>query len=102
MINTNRIDELREEVGPDDLNEVIELFCEEMEETLSTLDQTALQDLPAQLHFLKGSALNLGLDRVSDLCRAEELRLKSDPTVAPDISAIRQAYSDARQILSSL
>ena len=102
MINTARIDELREEVGPNDLDEVIELFCEEVEEVLATLPETPQSEIPAQLHFLKGSALNIGLDQVSDLCRTEELRLKSDPTTVPDIGAIRQAYDAARQALATL
>lgn len=99
MINTARIQELKDEVGEDDLIEVIELFCDEVEEVLDILDTSSQNDLPAQLHFLKGSALNIGLDAVSELCRTEEIRLKSDPTVLPDIGAIRSAYVEAKSAL---
>lgn len=99
MINAARIQELRDEVGEDDLIEVIELFCEEVEEVLETLDSTAPDQMPAQLHFLKGSALNIGLDAVSDLCKSEELRLKSDPAAPADIGAIRSAYVASKDAL---
>ena len=99
MINTARIQELKNEVGEDDLIELIELFCEEVEDVLEALDATAPSDMMAQLHFLKGSALNIGLDAVSELCRTEETRLKTDPTALADIGAIRSAYATSKDIL---
>ena len=99
MINENRIQELKDEVGEDDLEEVIALFCEEVEEVLETLDATPPDAMAAQLHFLKGSALNIGLEAVSDLCRAEELALKSDPTRATDIAGIRTIYAQSKGVL---
>ena len=102
MINADRIRELRDEVGPDDLDEVVDLFCEEMEEVLETLDQSTAPEFPDKLHFLKGSAMNLGFDRLSDLCQKEEHRLKSDPDTRPDIHAIRTTYAKSRQLLMSL
>lgn len=99
MINPARIQELKEEVGEDDLIEVIALFCEEVEEVLQSLNTTAQADIPAQLHFLKGSALNIGLDTVSELCRTEESRLKMDPSASVDIGAIRTAYAAAKDVL---
>ena len=99
MINTNRIQELKDEVGEDDLDEVIALFCEEVEEVLEILDATPPDKMAAQLHFLKGSALNIGLEAVSDLCRQEELFLKSDPDRATDIAAIKSTYDQSKQAL---
>ena len=98
MINEARIRELTEEVGEDDLVEVIELFCEEVEEVLNALD-TPAAEMPSRLHFLKGSALNLGLDHVSELCRIEESRLKTDPATQADIAAIRSAYAASKEML---
>ena len=96
MINWDRIRELREEVGDDDLGEVVSLFCEEVEEVLDVLDIAPRDVLAAKLHFLKGSALNIGLEGVSRLCLAEESRLSADPGAAPDIAAIRAAYAAAK------
>ena len=99
MINRARIQELKEEVGEDDLIEVIELFCEEVEEVLKALDSTTQGEMPGQLHFLKGSAMNIGLDAVSELCKAEELRLRTDPNAPADIAAIRSAYAASKAAL---
>lgn len=99
MINTARIQELKDEVGEDDLVEVIELFCEEVEEVLRALDSTPLEQMSAQLHFLKGSALNIGLDAVSELCKQQEDQLKSDPTAPADISTIRATYAASKEAL---
>ncbi len=99
MLNAIRIAELKDEVGEDDFLEVVGLFCEEVEEVLEDLPATAPTDLPEKLHFLKGSALNIGLDQVGQLCASEETRLKADPTATPDIAAIQTAYAAAKTAL---
>lgn len=102
MLNLSRIDELREEVGADGFAEVVELFCEEVEEVLACLPDTPVPDIPERLHFLKGSAFNIGMEHVGDLCRSEELRLRADPTAAPGLDAIRDAYDASRKALAAL
>ena len=81
---------------------MIELFCEEVEEVLDQLDALGRTDLAERLHYLKGSALNLGMERVVALCVAEEDRLRSGPVAAPDIAAIRDAYLASRKAMKSL
>ncbi len=102
MINWDRISELREEVGEDDLAEVLGLFFEEVEEVLEKLPSADAQDIPGHLHFLKGSALNIGLSGVSGLCRDEEAKLAADPTANAQVGAIRSAYNAAKIELESL
>ena len=102
MVNWDRISELRDEVGEDDLSEVLALFCEEVEEVLEELPGAEPSSLRGHLHFLKGSALNIGLVEVSNLCRDEELKLAADPGNAPRIDAIRSAYETARNDLREL
>lgn len=92
MLNTARIAELKSEVGEDDFAEVVEIFCEEVEEVLDALPGTALTLVPEKLHFLKGSAFNIGMDDVGRLCSAEESRIKSSHGATPDIVAIVAAY----------
>ena len=101
MLNMSRIEELKAEVGVNDFIEVVELFCEEVEEILDALKDAKGSSLPEQLHFLKGSALNIGLDAVSTLCRQEELRLSADPNAVPDIVSIRAAYEASKGELFS-
>lgn len=101
MLNKSRIEELKAEVGHDDFIEVVVIFCEEVEETLDALREAALSSLPEKLHFLKGSALNIGLDAVGALCRQEEQRLIADPNAIPDIASIRALYMASKAELLS-
>lgn len=102
MLNRARIAELRGEVGDDGLAEVIALFCEEVEEVLDQLDAPGRTDLAERLHFLKGSALNIGMERVVALCVAEEDRLRGGGAAAPDTAAIRDAYLASRKAMNDL
>lgn len=73
MIDWSRVAELREEIGPEDFSEVVEIFLEEVEGEIDALRGDGVQnDLEGTLHFLKGSALNLGFKEFSDLCQMGE------------------------------
>ena len=96
MINQTRLNELKDEVGEDDFNEVFELFCEEVEEVLAELEAIPPSQLAERLHFLKGSALNIGFDDLGALCQSEEIRLKGNPTVTVDFPALRATYQASK------
>lgn len=73
MIDWSRVSELHEEVGDDALGEVLELFTSEVDEGLARLAQASSpKAIAAEFHFLKGAALNLGLDEVARLCAQGE------------------------------
>lgn len=73
MIDWSRVQDLRDEIGADAFAEVVELFLEEVDTEIDKLRQRATTlDLEGQLHFLKGSALNLGFAAFSDLCHRGE------------------------------
>lgn len=73
MIDWSRVAELRDEIGAEDFSDVVELFLDEVEAEIGALrDGCAQGDLEAKLHFLKGSALNLGFQAFSALCQAGE------------------------------
>src|SRR6056297_3374030 len=73
MIDWARVSELREEVGPEDFDEVVSLFLSEVGEVIARL-QTAPDParLEEDLHFLKGAALNLGFHALAELCQQGE------------------------------
>ena len=71
MINWAKVLELRDEVGVEDFDEVVDLFLDEVEDTIMHLG-TPCRSLEHDLHFLKGSALNLGFTEFSELCRSGE------------------------------
>jgi HPt (histidine-containing phosphotransfer) domain-containing protein len=92
MIDWERVKELRAEIGPDDFSEVAEMFLEEADAAVSrlTLGLTA-KAMEADLHFLKGAALNLGFDALSGLCQDGERRAAGGDT-SVDLEAVRSTY----------
>jgi len=102
MIDWNRITELESEVGEEDFAEVIEMFFEEVEEVLSRLGSSTPKSLAQDLHFLKGSALNIGMVRVSDLCRYGEACLRQVPPAIVDIDTIRAAFLETKAEFEAL
>jgi len=78
MISWERVRELHDEIGDTHFRVVLEIFLDEVDEAIANLDPTMdLQSLAAAMHFLKGSALNVGFRALSDSCsRAEKLALE--------------------------
>ena len=96
MIDWDRVKELRGEIGAEDFDEVVGLFLEEADECLARLaPDMGSKALAAELHFLKGAALNLGFAALSCLCQDGERRANArDVTV--DMEAVRSTYLDCR------
>ena len=80
-IDGNMLQSLRDMIGSDKVDELIELFHDTCAETIEEIVQAASagdRDLVASLaHRLKGGALNLGLGAVSDSAIALEQAIKS-------------------------
>ena len=97
MIDWQRVNELREEVGDEDFEEVVEIFLEEVDETVESLRANGRSDdLEEILHFLKGSALNLGFKTFSLLCQQGEQSAAAGQGDTVDLSKILGAYDESR------
>lgn len=97
MINWSRVNELREEVGAEDFGEVVELFLEEVEEVISRLrDNADRSALEQDLHFLKGSALNLGFSDFAALCQDGEKLSSCGHAEDVDLKMIVQGFENSR------
>ncbi len=97
MINWTRLTELRAEIGDDDLQEVIGLFLEETDAVIARLSQRRDPTrLESDLHFLKGSALNLGFSALADLCQAGERKAAQGAAVTVAILPIIALYRDSK------
>lgn len=93
MIEWKRVNELRDEVGADDFDEVVELFMEEVQEVIDRLRQTPDPGrLEGDLHFLKGSALNLGFEHFSNLCRIGEAKSATGAAEEVDLPEILNSF----------
>ncbi len=90
MIDWARVGELREEVGAEDFDEVVEIFLEEAEETLTPLRKNPICNTPGPvLHFLKGMSGNLGFQPVRKICETLEKTHDEGPM---DLSTVVIAY----------
>ncbi|MDP2739485.1 MAG: Hpt domain-containing protein [Pseudorhodobacter sp.] len=97
MIDWERVADLRSEIGSDGFDEVITLFLEETDEVIARL--SARPD-PARverdLHFLKGSALNLGFHALAALCQEGERRAASGQAAMVDVAAVVHNYQTSK------
>jgi histidine phosphotransfer protein HptB len=97
MIDWERIRDLRAEIGAEDFAEVAAMFLDEADEAVARLSSDAgAKAMEADLHFLKGAALNLGFDALSALCQEGERRAAAGDT-AVDLEAVRTAYHGSKQ-----
>ena len=98
MINWDKVSELRDEVGTEDFGEVVEIFLEEVDEAIEMLGQPEADgDLETQLHFLKGSALNLGFADFSNLCQTGETAAGIGDEGQIDLPQIISCYAASKQ-----
>ena len=98
MIDWKRVSELRDEIGPEDFGEVVELFLDEVEAEIGNLRRSVVEEaLESQLHFLKGSALNLGFSDFSKRCQHGETAAANGQQDQIDLPEILGSY-DASKI----
>ncbi len=97
MIDWKRIEELRAEVGEEDFTEVASIFLEEVDETVARIrnDQNP-NSLEQDLHFLKGSSLNLGFTAFSSLCYEGEIAARRGDFALIDLPKLFETYTHSR------
>ena len=97
MIDWKRVEELKEEIGADGFVEVADMFLDEAEGAVRAL----LAGLPAkeveeQLHFLKGSALNLGLSDLAAICQDGERKAAAGQAMQIDLAQVSTIWRASR------
>lgn len=97
MIDWHRVTELRSEIGAEEFREVAEMFLEETDEVIAALrDSPTPPDLRKQLHFLKGSALNLGFCEMAGLCSQGERLASVGEGEKVDLPTLISLYDKSR------
>ena len=97
MIDWSRVRMLRDEIGAEDFDEVVPLFLEEVGGVIDRLRVAPdLSQLEADLHFLKGSALNLGFEAFSALCHKGEALAAGGDAALVDIAKILACFDTSR------
>jgi HPt (histidine-containing phosphotransfer) domain-containing protein len=96
MIDWQRIKELRNEIGAKDFDEVVALFLEEADEVVARLPRAeSASAIESDLHFLKGSALNLGFTDLAQMCQLGERRAAAGGADMP-IERVQAVYATSR------
>lgn len=96
MINWERVNELRDEIGAEDFGEIVELFLSEVEERLETLcADKSVEAVGEDMHFLKGSALNLGFENLASICQDREDRAATGEIIT-DLPSVIASYSASK------
>lgn len=98
MIDWQQIRTLCNEIGRDEIEEVVDLFFDEIEEVIERLRSAPNPaNLERDLHFLKGSGLNLGFSEFSDLCSQGEVVSARGAAETVAIAPILTAYDDSKR-----
>lgn len=98
MIDWSRVSELRDEIGAEDFEEVVEIFLEEVEGVLEKLRANDRSELEQDLHFLKGSALNLGFRKFSNACFEGERASSQGQSGSVDLAEIVTLYETSKTV----
>lgn len=94
MIDWEHLDNLRADMG-DGFGELVEVFLEEVDGAIAALDPKAKSaKMAANLHFLKGAALNLGFTTFAALCAAGEVKANNNGSV--DLSPVLDSFATSR------
>lgn len=100
MVDWGRVAALRSEIGASDFAEVLEMFLGEADEVIRRLGAGRVEiSYEAELHSLKGAALNLGLTDLAELCSEGERAARRGAPL--DVAAIVRCYGASRSALLS-
>ncbi|MCV2867398.1 Hpt domain-containing protein [Defluviimonas sp. WL0002] len=97
MIDWSRVNSLRMEIGDDSFDEVVEIFLEEVESVVSRLrSDPNPAKFEEDLHFLKGSAWNLGFLDFGALCQEGERLAAHGNAAKVNMGAVIDCYAESR------
>lgn len=92
MIDWDRIAQLKADIGEDTFPELAPVFLAELQEAMSALSANPSPGA-AEMHFIKGSALTLGFQDVSQQAAAAELGFRQDPNYRADLASLQSAFA---------
>lgn len=89
MLDWTHIIRLRQEVGEDSFAEIVDLFFAEVNEVFERIRNNGAKH--TDMHFLKGSAANLGFAEFSKACQIAEHALLTEDGEA-DIQSVFSSF----------
>ena len=95
LVNPARVQALCQEIGEDGFPDVLEMFISESAQVVARLrDMTDPVAIAADMHFLKGSALTMGMDDLAAYCMGVEQGGAFDPDMLEDLFTRSRAALD--------
>jgi len=104
MIDWAQIKQLEEDIGAEDFGDVVSLFIEEVDEAIRQLQDdppNSADMLGPALHFLKGSAYNLGFKAFGDYCSDGEKLAMDGASGDVDLEQVVELYSISKDMFLS-
>ena len=101
MIDWAHIQQLEEDIGVEDFGEVVALFLAEVDEAVSGLTDgqpKSANELGPALHFLKGSAYNLGFKVFGEFCSEGETLSQNGQVSDVDIDKVVTLYNESKAV----
>ena len=102
MIDWERIEDLRREVGQKDFADVVGLFFEEIDCSLpEVFEHTEPDEIRDLLHFIRGSAFNLGFFELARLCEPDFFTLEtglSAEKIRSYFERLQRSYERAKAV----
>ena len=101
MINWVQVKQLEEDIGAEDFGDIVEVFIDEVDEAvnaLRTVSNMADSELAPALHFLKGSASNLGFDDFANYCSEGEKLAEAGIGSEVDLAHVISLYDKSKNI----
>lgn len=98
MIDRDRLNALREDIGEEDFADVASLFVHEIGEKLISLKAAPNAASADDFHFLRGSAVNLGLTAFAEACTMAEGACRAGQPA--DIAGVAAAFAAAMAALA--
>ncbi|MCH2168811.1 MAG: Hpt domain-containing protein [Oceanicola sp.] len=101
MIDRSRVTELKQEFGEDGFGDLVGLFLDDVQQGLDDLCVAAPDQLEAQFHCLKGSALNMGMSELAKHCQRAEFAARSG-RLTNEVAQTACLFSQAKKALLQL
>lgn len=99
MIDWRQVKSLRNAVGHDEFDKILELFLEEVEKIIAKLREAPnISELESDMHSLKGSALNLGFATFSQMCQHGEKMSAKGNAAKIDLGQIVECFDSSKSI----
>ena len=98
QIDWDRLNALRDDIGEEDFADVAIVFISEIGEKLAELTAPPAAASADDFHFLRGSAVNLGLAALAEACTSAECACTAGEP--PDLPAVAAEFEAALAALA--